>query len=216
MYDYDTIIVSSTGIPDVTDSLLAWFLFDEGSGASVADVSGNGHDGVLVGSPIWTTSNGSHGALQFDGVTQIMTFASDIPTTDMTYSISAWILPMATSNNYGSLLAEAGDAGFYFRGNAGDRKIAWYENGNDFVGTTVLTQDSVWYHVVAVVSGTSLVLYVNTVNNGNLTISNAARTFQHVAGRSDFVRMFKGKISNLRVYSRSLTAADINAIYNHP
>jgi hypothetical protein len=67
MYDYDTIIVSSTGIPDVTDSLLAWFLFDEGSGASVADVSGNGHDGVLVGSPIWTTSNGSHGAYNLMG-----------------------------------------------------------------------------------------------------------------------------------------------------
>ena len=35
----------------INDNLVAWWPMDEGSGTTVADVSGNGLDGSLVGSP---------------------------------------------------------------------------------------------------------------------------------------------------------------------
>lgn len=41
--------------------------FDEGSGMTAADSSGNGHDGTLMNGPLWTTGQLNQG-LSFDGV----------------------------------------------------------------------------------------------------------------------------------------------------
>lgn len=58
-----------------TSNLSMFIPFQEGSGTSAADRSGNSNNGTLVGSPTWTTGKfGS--ALQFDGSTQNVTLAN--------------------------------------------------------------------------------------------------------------------------------------------
>jgi hypothetical protein len=48
--------------PDQTD-LIAYWPFDEGTGTSTADASGNGHDGTLVNGPLWNPENAPEGEL---------------------------------------------------------------------------------------------------------------------------------------------------------
>jgi hypothetical protein len=46
--------------------LVSWWKFDESSGKTAIDSSGNGHDGILNGTPAWVAGK-LGGALQFDG-----------------------------------------------------------------------------------------------------------------------------------------------------
>lgn len=50
-----------------TSGLVAAYNFDEGSGTTLMDRSGNGNNGTLVSSPAWTAGKNG-GALAFDGV----------------------------------------------------------------------------------------------------------------------------------------------------
>ena len=46
--------------------LIGWWTFNEGAGTTVADSSGNGHNGAINGNPVWAAGK-LGGALQFDG-----------------------------------------------------------------------------------------------------------------------------------------------------
>ncbi|UCF17339.1 MAG: hypothetical protein JSW59_07720, partial [Phycisphaerales bacterium] len=77
-------------VEKVDPKLVAWWKFDESSGETAADSSGNGHDGILVGNPRWQPSGGRFaGALELDGTNHV-----EIPTLDMTSGAAtfvAWI-----------------------------------------------------------------------------------------------------------------------------
>ena len=53
--------------------LVAAYNFNAGSGTLLADVSGNGNNGILVNGPIWTTAGKFGGALLFDGTNDLVT-----------------------------------------------------------------------------------------------------------------------------------------------
>ncbi|MHC4356863.1 MAG: hypothetical protein ACYS0H_29540, partial [Planctomycetota bacterium] len=48
------------------ETVLGAWLFDEGTGSTTADVSGNGNDGTLIGGPAWVAGQFGN-ALEFDG-----------------------------------------------------------------------------------------------------------------------------------------------------
>lgn len=74
------------GTPNVTDGLVAWYQFSDGSGSVAADSSGNGHTAYLTNAPTWTNSN-LGGALLFNGTNQWVNAGS----LGNVYSISYWI-----------------------------------------------------------------------------------------------------------------------------
>ena len=51
---------------NVSANLVAHWKFDDGSGGTARDSSGNGYDGTLFGDPQWITGH-SGGGLDFDG-----------------------------------------------------------------------------------------------------------------------------------------------------
>jgi len=54
-------------VAHVNADLVGNWKFDEGAGNAVADKSGNGNDGTLVGGPSWIAGTIGSGALSFDG-----------------------------------------------------------------------------------------------------------------------------------------------------
>lgn len=93
-----------------TTNLLHW-PFDDGSGTNVADVSGAGRDGELVGSPVWLTNGVLGGALSFAGTNdcvrqvQHTNFLNGLDQ----FTLSLWIKPATTNSDQG--LFAASDSG---------------------------------------------------------------------------------------------------------
>ena len=92
---YSNIASATTGAapPPPSSTLVAAYAFDEGSGTSVADLSGNGNGGVF-GTASWTTTGKFGEALSFNGSSARVTVpdaASLRLTTGMT--LEAWVYP---------------------------------------------------------------------------------------------------------------------------
>lgn len=75
------------GTPGLT-GVGAW-VFDEGTG-TVAHDSADGHDGILVGGPTWTSGH-TGAALQFNGSTSYVDTNASILDTTGNYNVAAWV-----------------------------------------------------------------------------------------------------------------------------
>src|SRR3990170_7060226 len=51
-----------------TNGLVGYWAFDEGSGTTAGDSSGNGNNGTLTNGPTWVAGKAGNGAVTLDGV----------------------------------------------------------------------------------------------------------------------------------------------------
>src|SRR5262249_55893677 len=86
--------------------LVAYWKFDEGSGTTVSDSSGNSNTGTLVNGPLWTAGRVGN-ALYFDGIDDNIT-VPDSNSLDLSgsFTLSAWVNPASTFTDFRSILAK--------------------------------------------------------------------------------------------------------------
>src|SRR5206468_9777237 len=98
---------ANASTPTVAPSgLIAYWKFDEGSGTTVADSSGNGNTGTLVNGPVWTAGQVGN-ALFFDGIDDNIT-VPDSASLDLSssFTLSAWVNPASTFTDFRSIVAK--------------------------------------------------------------------------------------------------------------
>jgi hypothetical protein len=95
-----TVSVGATNL--LSTNLLHWSLND-GSGTNVLDSSGAGRNGVLVGSPTWTTNGVLGGALSFSGSNDWVRAVGDTNFLNglKGFSLSLWLKATATNSDRG-------------------------------------------------------------------------------------------------------------------
>src|SRR5262245_30738987 len=83
--------------------------FNEGSGATTADASGNGNTGTLVGGVTWTTAGKYGGALSFDGSSGVVRIP-DSPSWKVDgltgYTVSMWVKVKSVNGDYRVVLGK--------------------------------------------------------------------------------------------------------------
>jgi len=205
-------------------NLVGWWLMNEGAGGQVYDLSGNGNRGTLVDNAHWVSDQYGP-CLSFDGDGDYV----EIPNigSPSYLTISAWVYPNSWSNNFPRIVDRVynGQFAFYFTATG---LLSWAlctAQGDVDYGTrsNVSMSTGVWSHVVLTYDGTSARTYVNGVlretystNLGGVldTSSSAIRLAQRVdAGDS---RAFDGKIDDVMIYDRALSAEEIKALYADP
>ncbi len=214
-----------------TEGLMLHLPLDTASRGVTKDSSDNGLDGTLFGEPIFVEGVDIM-ALQLDGVDDYVDCGNpsvlDFGTGDFT--ISAWINMTATER--GTVYAKGGD-------NSGGIRytFAMGEGNNDgkmtlttdddstkvqAMGGTIVN-DGAWHHVVAMRSGTDLLVYVDGVLDGTNTVpegydlsgtsqANAligAITDARDATGATLEKFFAGIIDDVRVYNRALSAEEV-------
>lgn len=209
---------------EINEGLVAYYPFD-GSGN---DASGNGYHGTLQGGVKYALGRTGMAA-QFDGVNDFVSVASN-PGLNLTnkFTVSAWIFQQSAQSN-GYRIVDKCSAGIadgwtfdtYGNGNGGCRlrMQAADLTGRSVVGTTDYTLLA-WHHVVATVSGTTGAVYFDGLLNGDGLVgqipSNSLDLF--IGGPHPYnagvVEFFNGLIDDVRIYKRTLSAAEVEDLFN--
>lgn len=226
--------------PDVTNGLVGHWKLDETSGTTAADSSGNGNDGTLQNG-MDAANDSSSGAvgtsLAFDGIDDNIAIANesnfDFERTDP-FSISVWI--NRTSNADEDDIIEKVDISGYrgyglwmdvganevtvsLTNNAGSNQI-----NMETSGANITPQE--WHHVLMTYDGSSSASGVTVYVDGvaatlNTYLDNLTATMLNnnpVLIGTDFDSggccEFNGKIDDVRIYDRALSAAEIQELYN--
>src|SRR5215467_1609285 len=198
-----------------TTGLVAAYGFDEGSGTTVTDASGNGNNGTITYAT-WATAGKFGKALSFNGSNARVTIpdaASLHLTTGMT--LEAWVNPSTVNANYRDVIYKGND-NYYLEATSShsSRPDAGMIAGGtyaDAFGTAALTR-SAWSFLTETYDGSTLRLYVNgtlvasTAHTG--TIATSTNPLQ-IGGDSIYGQYFAGLIDNVRIYNVAITAAQI-------
>lgn len=200
---------------DPTNGLVLHWKFDEQSGGTVADSSGNGRTGALANGVSWGGAS-PHGAyVTFHGTTDVIT-ASSIAwnaSGDDAVTISCWVKPAATSSSIRAIWRPANasitDFAVY---HWNDNSFRHYVNGVDPAMTSVTA--GLWYHVLVrqpATTGNSE-LWVNGSLIGTSNGRRAMTTANLYVGADEFTAFnpsFNGDMANIRIYGRALTTNEI-------
>jgi Concanavalin A-like lectin/glucanases superfamily len=229
----DTLAVTYT--PATPAGLVAAWGFNEGTGTTTADTSGNGNTGTISGAT-WTTAGRYGKALTFDGVNDFVNLGNpgELQLTG-SMTVSGWINAAAfpvddaavvskrSSDAVGYQLDTTVDRGprtigFKISNAAGTSTVARY-------GATTL-QVSTWYHVAGVydAAAQTLKVYLNgQLDNGVLlgtvpTSQPSTNVNLHVGQRpgSPGTYNFQGRLDDIRIYNRALSQAEIQADMTTP
>jgi hypothetical protein len=213
-----------------TDTALkCWLRFEEATGTSATDSSGNSHPGSLTGGPSWTSGKvGSGVDLAGDDDRIVVAHHTDLSPTSIT--VAAWINPdVWSSPPITSIVSkQANQTGFpaydlrkTSSSTTIEAAIAVGTTNYTASGPSNLTTGS-WQHVAFTYDGETLIAYVNgaagtpqTSPSGNLASSTVDLW---IGGNPSFPsgRYFDGKVDEFRFYSRALTAAEVLSLYSFP
>lgn len=201
--------------------LVAAYGFDEGSGMTVTDFSGIQNDGTINGAS-WTASGQFGGALQFDGVNDTVSVPDDDSldlTTGMT--IEAWIYPTATSGTRDVLIKEGSVDlyNLYARNGGGSPESNVFVGGVNRVAVGAPLAVNTWVHLAGTYDGTTLRLFVNGAEAATQVVGGAIATSSgalRIGGNALWGEYFQGRIDEVRVYNRALSASEIQTDMNTP
>ena len=192
----------------------------DGTGTALYDLSGFSVNGTLVNGVSYNSSNG--GALVFDGTNDYLSFSSGLPSTDnLTYE--AWVNPSSFSGFNVLLNHDNWATGYvHFQFDQGALHFDLYccQNGGQNISSTYTFTTNTWYQVVAVYSKSlgQVSLYVNgsLTNTVNLTgsIPTITNTSFKMGSWNGNDRFFNGKIGLIKIYSKTLSSAEILSNYN--
>jgi Concanavalin A-like lectin/glucanases superfamily len=204
-----------------TPGLVAAYGFNEGSGTVVNDASGNGNNGTINGAT-WTTSGKYGNALNFNGSNALVTInnaASLQLTTGMT--LEAWVYPTVTGPWWGDVIYKGND-NYYLEGTSYSSGFpamgGTLPNAPPLYGTAVLALNT-WAHLAATYDGATMRLYVNGVQVASRAQTGAIETSTNplqIGGDSIYGQYFTGRIDEVRIYNRALSATQIQSDMNTP
>lgn len=213
---------------DLTDysGLVAYWSFDDGT---ATDNSGNGNDGIIHGPTVTTGISGS--ALSFDGVDDwIEVPDSDSLTPSNELTLECWVkLTKLNVFQYVLLKDAETNKGWdhpYVINIYYDNKIHFGigdgVNQHGVVSSTALLKD-VFYHIVGTYDNEYLRIYINGVEDaskwvGSMTLvkHDKALKIGRIKELGIWYYPFNGIIDEVYIYSRALSASEIEYNYNNP
>jgi alpha-L-arabinofuranosidase len=207
----------------------AAYSFDDGAGATAADISGHGNTLTLGSGASWAAGQSGSNSLAVNGtVTGNATNAAPVLNTALPFSVSAWVNLNSVSgfqtfasidgvNTSAFYLQLRGDTGkFAFTRLASDSTAAAFSSAAALGAPTT----GVWYNLVGVndVANGQLLLYVNGIFQSSVAYSGGWQGTGATVigaglfgGRTDAVN---GDIDDVHFYDSPLSAADASFIGN--
>lgn len=204
-----------------------WWKLDQSSGSTVTDASGTGYTAAADG----VTWNGDAAVFAGTAGQQIATNGPVVDTTS-SYTVSAWVDMASLPAHNATVVAQSGtnNSAFMLQYNyahAGAPLWSMETTSDDTTAPTfpaaysaAVPAAGTWTHLVGVYNSATgaLQIYVN----GTLSGSGSTTTPWNAGGpltigaakyKGDATDQLPGSVSNVQVYPRALTAADVTQLY---
>jgi autotransporter-associated beta strand protein len=204
------------------ESLQAYLKFDESSGTTAADATGNGWNGTLVNGPTFVAGYSNNAVNLSSNSSQYVTLPAGVVSNLNDFTISAWVKQTTISTWSRIFDFGTGTTVYMFltpRNGANNFvRFAITVNGNNNeqqIDGTAALPTNVWTHVAVTLSGSKGVLYVNGVavgTNSTMTLTPASLgvTTQNYIGKSQYNDpYFNGQVDEFRIYSRALSPGEV-------
>ncbi len=232
--------ITSQNPPPCSDvGLITCWLFDEGSGSTVADSTGGGYTGTVQGAQSWNSSGHRGSALNFNGSNTYIPIPGPIfsgyPTTGNTstydLTFSTWF---KTSSVGGIILGQTNTAtvglasGYVpaiYIDNTGKVRASmfWHNNPSNQIVTSFSYNDGNWHKLTDTYSNGQETLYIDGVQIGSQAQSQTSYSSTYYyylgAGYGEFwpglapaADYFNGSLDDVRFYSRALSSNEIDAL----
>ena len=206
--------------------LVGAYNFDEGSGTTVTDLSGNGNTGTISGAS-WTSQGKFGNALNFDGISNWVTVNASNSldlTTGMT--LEAWVYPTVPPLTWTSvLIKEQPEINNLVWGLFASSPFnlplfdVFTVSVHELYGPSPVPLNS-WTHLAATYdTATGQTLYVNGFPVANTSTTGSMITSIgpiRIGGNSIFGEYFGGTIDDVRIYNRALSQTEIQTDMNTP
>lgn len=230
------LLIPAPARADITNNLVAYYNF-EGmagtAGATVADQSGHGHDGVcrqdqatLKAPTLVAGPNGLGDALNFDGAFYVqIPNHPDFNITD-NITVAAWVSVDAFDQDWQTMFCR-GDWSWRLHRSGSSDVAAFHMNG--LAGgygvdgqSTNIRLPKRWLHLVGTYkNGVGAILYVNgAVESSNSGVSGLINlngsdpvTIGAQIDNGTLRRQWRGQIDEVRLYNRTLPPADVSELY---
>jgi glucose/arabinose dehydrogenase/chitodextrinase len=211
--------------------LAASWGFNENTGTTTADGSGNGNTATLVNAPTWTAGQTGHGsALSFDGTNDNLTVpnSTSLNIAGSAITLSMWLKPTAAGGDH-ALIGKFWNAGmtspYYQYGieMQSGNTVPVFEVGTSSglretsLGSAIST--TAWTHLAIVFNGTQVQFYVNgaLVSTKALSATLTARTnIMRMGADASPGQYYKGLLDDVRIYNRALSASEVLTAMNTP
>ncbi len=224
--------------------LIGHWKFDEGTGGTTADSSGNGNTGTLINmntSTAWVAGrNGT--ALEFDGVNDVVSAGSASILDNLTVASGcAWTRRSVIGNGmFPAIFDKSGDStgfngwNFYYNKynvvNEGGTypRFGYYSGSADYKEQDPsIPFNGTWQHICFSWNGTDSTAGIRLYYNGAFTSTstsvgdgatlNDAAFSLGIGGQAaglSIEQFYTGRLDDLRLYNRALSDAEIMQIYN--
>jgi hypothetical protein len=132
-------------------------------------------------------------------------------------TLEAWIIPSRLTGIWRDVIYK-GDDNYYLEADSTSSKPATRGAGSSLFGTAALTTNT-WTHLAGTYDGATMRMYVNGVQ-----VSSRAQTGQiaistsplQIGGDTIYGQYFPGRIDEVRIYNRALSATEIQRDMNTP
>lgn len=190
-----------------------------GSGTTWTDLSGNGNDGTLTNGPSFDSDD--VGSISFDGSNDYIDFGSltpnDLIGANGANTISVWFYPDGYAQR---MIMGNGNANrfyietFYRSGSTLVVHWGYGSSQNSSTSQAVIIHNTKWYNYVATYDQSTAKGYLDGVETDSVSISSKTFGGTIKIGNWQSNLYWDGRISNISIYNRALTANEILANYN--
>lgn len=196
-------------IKDIVNS--GYWTFDETSGSTASDSSGNENNGSVYGAS-WTSSGKMDGALDFDGSNDYVELPGIINPVDDKFTASAWVR-LDTSSGDHVIFQQDGTGGRSWITRKSNGTLQSYIGGG-YTNSTGTLSVGQWHHVAVTYDGTTVRLWLDGILDGSSNRSGESSTGNILVGKHKSLgKYWNGKIDNVRIFNYKLDSEEIKSLF---
>jgi len=219
-------VLLGISLPVNAATLIGHWDFEEGTGTTALDSSGNHLNGV-ISNATYTSGRIGNYALDLNGSNSYVEVANNMLLNFESIAISLWFKPRNTQVMYADILDKGHGvttdpyySGYVFQyPDSGGNFGVCYGNSTDFpsIETSGDYRDDTWHHIVANLGAAGMGLYVDNnliasgPGQGPIVANDSSLYFgRH---RPYLERFFNGLIDDVRIYDGPLTSNEVATLY---